>query len=221
MLLSEIGPEAIRVWLPTSTSTVLGRSSPAEAEVDIDRILESGTSLGRRVSGGQTIVTGPGCLMYAIVIGYQQHPDLRMLDHAHRYVMTRMQKAIASLGIAVTIEGVSDLTFEGKKFSGNSMRCIKDRFLYHGTMICDEFDLSLVTKFLKRPVREPDYRAGRSHEDFLTRLPVSCESLKQAIIKQWSVTTTLPADQLESLVADAERLAAAKYDDEAWIYKVR
>ncbi len=220
MLLSDINSDAIRTWLPSSTFTVLGRSSPAAAEVHIDRIRESGSWLGRRVSGGQTIVTGPGCLMYAVVLSYRDHPDLRMLDHAHQYVMTRIQQAIAGLGISVQIEGVSDLTFNGRKFSGNSMRCIKDRFLYHGTLICEDFDLSQVTNFLKRPVREPDYRAGRSHEDFLTRLPVGRETLKQAIIDAWNPHGLLPPVQRESLVKEAQALATTKYEDSVWTLKV-
>lgn len=212
--------EAIRIWLPKSTFAVLGRSSPAAAETRIDQIAELDSWLGRRVSGGQTVVTGPGCLMYAIVLSYQKFPELRMLDHAHEYVMVRMQKAIRSLGIEVAIEGVSDLTFQGRKFSGNSMRCVKDCFLYHGTMICRDFDLSVIPKLLNRPVREPDYRAGRTHEDFLTRLPVDCGSLKQAIIRQWQAAELLPADQLALLVKNAQKLAVNKYATEAWTHKV-
>jgi len=220
MLSAEFGSGALRIWEPDEVFVVLGRSSPAAAEVNFDACRKENVWVGRRVSGGQTIVTGPGCLMYAVVIDYESHPELRMLDQAHAYIMTRMKEAIAALNIPLQIEGVSDLTFSGKKFSGNSMRCVKDRFLYHGTMICQEFDLSSVSKFLKRPIREPDYRDGRSHDDFLTRLPIACESLKQAIVDHWGAKKSMASDEVDSLVRAAERLAADKYATDQWTLKV-
>jgi len=220
MLLTDLQSGAVRTWVPQQPFVVLGRSSPADAEVDFDACRRENIWVGRRVSGGQTIVTGQGCLMYAVMLRYEDHPDLRMLDHAHQFVMSRMQLAVASLGVSTTISGVSDLTLGGKKVSGNSMRCLKDRFLYHGTMICEGFDLSIIPRSLKQPIREPDYRAGRSHEDFLTRLPVDCLSLEQAIHNQWGANEALPTVEHDSLMRDAERLAVEKYATEKWTLKV-
>lgn len=220
MLLTDFESAAVRIWQPRKPFVVLGRSSPADSEVDFDACQRDDIWVGRRVSGGQTVVTGTGCLMYAIVLSYQAYPELRLLDHAHQFVMTRMQKVSASLGISTNVSGVSDLTLAGKKVSGNSMRCLKDRFLYHGTMICQNFDLAMVSKYLNRPVREPDYRAGRSHEDFLTRLPVDCETLKQAMIEQWDAKESLAPDQVEVLLQNARRLAAEKYSTDQWTRKV-
>ena len=53
----------------------------------------------RRCSGGQTIVTGPGCLMYAVLLDYRRRPELRMLDRAHEFVIGKMKTAIQTLGI--------------------------------------------------------------------------------------------------------------------------
>lgn len=220
MLLTGFQFGALRIWQPEQPFVVLGRSSPADSEVNFDACQRDNIWIGRRVSGGQTVVTGSGCLMYAIVLSYQTHPELRMLDHAHQFVMTRMQKVTTSLGIPTSISGVSDLTLAGKKVSGNSMRCVKDCFLYHGTMICQDFDLSIVPKVLKRPVREPDYRSGRSHEEFLTKLPVDTETLKQAIMEQWDAKESLPPDQVDVLMREAEILAIEKYSTDRWTRKV-
>ena len=105
MLLAESASQVLRIWEPKQSLVVLGRSSPAEAEVNLDACQHDDVWVGRRVSGGQTIVSGPGCLMYAVVLDYQTHPELRMLDHAHKYVMTRMKQTIASLGVSVEING--------------------------------------------------------------------------------------------------------------------
>ena len=210
----------VRFWTIDQPAVVLGRSSPVSTEVELDFCRMNGIELRRRCSGGQTVVTGPGCLMYAVVLSYQRSPELRMLDQAHKYVMTRMKQAILSIGIEVKLQGTSDLTLNGRKFSGNSLRCKKDAFVYHGTMICEDFDLSLVSKYLNRPIREPEYRAGRSHDDFLTQLPVDCATLKQAIVQQWNASEPLPTDAVEPIIEEARQLASDKYDSDAWTFKV-
>ncbi len=217
---SQIHSRVIRFWSPSSPAVILGRSSPASSEANLDHHRTGSFVLRRRCSGGQSIVAGPGCLMYAVLIDYLAYPQLRMIDQAHRFVMDRMHGAIKSLGIRVDHQGTSDLTLNGRKFSGNSLRCKKDAFVYHGTMICEDFDLSLVSKYLNRPIREPEYRAGRSHDDFLTQLPVDCETLKQAIVQQWNALEPLPTDAVEPIIEEARQLASDKYDSDAWTFKV-
>jgi lipoate-protein ligase A len=44
--------------------------------------------------------------------------------------------------------------------------------LHHGTLL-HAFDASLVGKYLLEPCRQPGYRSGRQHADFLGNLPLS------------------------------------------------
>jgi lipoate-protein ligase A len=165
----------------------------------------------RRVSGGATIVTGPGCLMYAAVLSYQREPELRLLDRAHRYVMERQQRAMARLGLECRIEGTSDLTWRGKKFSGNSLRCRRYGLLYHGTLLYD-FPIALLERCLGVPARQPAYRAERSHGDFVTNLPVHREPLIAALRSAWGAEEVMPGWPAE-LTA---RLAQEKYQRLEW-----
>lgn len=214
-------PEVLRLWEPTKPFVVLGRSSPIETEVNLEFCRARNIDVLRRCSGGATIVTGPGCLMYAVLLDYrkrldnQQREYLRMLEQAHRFVMEQTRSAIVKLEIETQLQGTSDLTYGDQKFSGNSMRSKKNWMLYHGTIICD-FDLALVSDCLGSPQRQPEYRRGRSHADFLTRLPTDASSLRQALAEQWSVTEALarwPRDKTDQLLD--------KYRSEDWTYKVR
>lgn len=153
--------------------------------------------------------------MYAVVLDYRLRPELRMLEQAHQFVMSRIQQAIANIGFAVEMQGTCDLTINGRKFSGNALRCKRNWMLYHGTLLCD-FDLELIQACLGSPVRQPDYRAGRSHRDFLTHLPVEVHALRQSLIGVW---------QADSLRASWPReltfeLTSQKYSTEAWTYKI-
>lgn len=204
--------ECLRIWEPSTPFVVLGRSSPIGVEVNLNYCQEHNLPVLRRCSGGATIVTGPGCLMYAVVLRYSDKPQLRMLDRAHQFVMHQMQRAITRLGISVQINGISDLAIASQKVSGNSLRCRRNGFLYHGTLICD-FDLNLVSNCLGSPIRQPEYRAGRSHDQFLTRLPCKTSELSAALIEQWSAQDfghVWPAEM-------TERLMKEKYLNRQWI----
>ena len=220
MVESDLSDVALRFWMPSEPVVVLGRSSPASTEANLDACHRQGIQVLRRVSGGQAVVAGPGCLMYAVLIPYQRYPELRMLDRAHHFVMSQMQRAIGNLGVDVQLDGTSDLTLGGQKFSGNSLRCKKDAFVYHGTMICRDFDLPLVSQCLNRPIREPEYRQGRSHDQFLTRLPTDCQTLRAAITERWAADRPLPVARHKQLVSVATKLAAIKYATEKWTFKV-
>lgn len=209
-------PEILRIWEPRSPVVVLGRSSPIETEANLKYCQDQEIEVLRRCSGGQSIVTGPGCLMYAVLLDYRKRPELRMLEQAHQFVMRQMQTAIGKLNIDVQLQGTSDLTFQGRKFSGNALRCKRSWLIYHGTMICD-FDIDLITNCLGKPIRQPDYRESRSHAEFLTQLPTTTGELSKAIVKQWNAIDT-KNDWPQELTS---RLVSEKYSCDQWTQKVR
>ena len=120
--LNDGSAEVLRLWEPRVPAVVVGRSSPVEKEVNLEFCRAHGVEVFRRCSGGQTIVTGPGCLMYALVLDYRKRPQLRMLDRAHQFVMGQMAAALNSISIEAKIQGTSDLTLDGREFSGNALR---------------------------------------------------------------------------------------------------
>jgi len=96
--------ELLRLWEPRETFVVIGRSSPLEKEVNVQWCQQQKIKMFRRSSGGASIVTGPGCLMYAVLLDLKKRPHLRMLDQAHRKVMETMSSALSSIGVETQIE---------------------------------------------------------------------------------------------------------------------
>ena len=203
--------EVLRLWEPSEHFVVVGRSSVIDREVDRAACRLRGVPILRRASGGAAIVAGPGCLMYGVVLSYERRPELRMLDQAHTFVLSRVTSALQSLGQAATHCGTSDVTIDNRKISGNSLRCKRDYFLYHGTLLYD-FDLPLIDELLRRPPRQPEYRAARSHGEFVTNLRVDRSALRQALIDAWQAHEPL-LDWPRDLTA---RLVAERYGAAAW-----
>ena len=213
--------EVLRLWQPESPLVVIGRSSPWQTEVNHAYCSEHQIPVVRRCSGGQSIVTGPGCLMYAVLLDYRLRPELRMLDRAHQYVMSKMQAAVKTLGIDADISGTSDLTVSGQKVSGNALRCKRNWMVYHGTMICD-LDIDLIANCLGDPIRQPEYRQQRDHRSFLVQLDTSVSELMEAIGTTWAAKFEAHPNvtALTSLKKKCEELTETKYATEQWNQKV-
>ena len=205
--------ETLRIWEPREPLVVVGRSSQVDVEVRLQRCRKLGIPVFRRTSGGAAIVTGPGCLMYAVVLSFELQPMLRAIDHAHQFVLGKVVSALKPLVPGVRCRGTSDLAVGDRKFSGNSIRVKRNHLLYHGTLLYD-FDLPLVDKCLAMPPREPDYRQGRPHESFVTNLPLSSSAIRRALVAAWKATEPFdnwPREQTAQLVV--ERYARSEWNE--------
>ncbi|HWB08524.1 MAG TPA: lipoate--protein ligase family protein [Pirellulales bacterium] len=206
--------ESLRLWEPSSPMIVVGRSSRVETEVRESECRIRDIPILRRSSGGATIVTGPGCLMYAVVLSLEIRPALRAIDLAHRFVLETIVSALAGAGLSVAHRGTSDLTLGDRKFSGNSLRIRREHLLYHGTFLYD-FPLELISMCLERPPREPGYRSGRAHEAFVTNLPLPGSELRRRLTEAWQVED-ISDDLPEKRVVE---LVATKYSRREWNYR--
>lgn len=208
-------PEVLRVWEHLKPMVVLGRSSRHAQEVKRDACREASIPVLRRLSGGATILTGAGCLMYAVVLDLDARPELRAIDQAHAFVLNRLASALAAEVATVRREGTSDLALErdGRvlKFSGNSLRVGRRRLLYHGTLMYG-FDLTLVPRLLLEPPRQPEYRERRTHDRFIANLPVDRAALLAALRSAFDANLTLDSysDQL------VQTLASEQYNQDSW-----
>lgn len=179
----------LRLWESPEYCVVLGRSSKPQVEVNVAACRAAGVPILRRPSGGGTVLAGPGCLMYALVLDYQSLPHLRAIDAAHRYVLRLIAAALAQQFPGVAHAGISDLVIAhpnapALKISGNALRAKKNYFLYHGTLLYD-FALERIGQLLATPTRTPAYRQDRPHNQFVANLPLSQHQVERAFIEAW------------------------------------
>ncbi|MBN2581269.1 MAG: lipoate--protein ligase family protein [Pirellulales bacterium] len=207
--------EILRLWESPVPLVVVGRSSRVDDEVHVETCRAHGVPILRRPSGGAAIVAGPGCLMYALVLSYQQRPELRPVAHCHSFVLNVIAAALHCFCPEVRCAGTSDLVFGDRKFSGNSMRARRRNFLYHGTLLY-QFPSEQIGHYLKTPPRTPAYRAGRDHAAFVTNLPLSREVLGNALIQAWAATDP----RSDWPPASVTRLVAERYSQPEWNWKM-
>lgn len=206
--------ELLRVWEAPSYGVVLGRSSSADVEVDREACRRLGIPIMRRCSGGATVVVGPGCLMYGVLLSIKQRPECQSIDAAHQLVMTHLMRAIGPHVENIHLSGICDLTMDGRKFSGNSLRCKRHHVLYHGTLLYG-FDLAMLAGLLKHPAREPEYRHRRSHLEFVTNIEISPSDLRQGLQSVWSAQEAVSTWPIEKTL----ELVEARYSKDEWNFR--
>jgi len=205
----EGGGEVLRFWEPEEYFVVLGYSNAAAREVNVAACRQAGVGIFRRCSGGGTVLQGPGCLNYSLILK-TNGPSVETITGANRHIMARHRDALAAaLGRPVAVQGFTDLTVGGLKFSGNAQRRKRRALIFHGTFLL-RFDLGLMEKLLPQPSRQPDYRKGRPHDLFLTNLGLPASAIKAALRDAWAAHWPLAA------APDCRRLIAEKYSQDAW-----
>lgn len=204
------GGETLRFWESPVEFVVLGYANQAAAEANLDACRAAGVPVLRRCSGGGTVLQGSGCLNYNLVLRIDEAGPTRSIHTTNGFIMERHRAAIEKLiGLPVTIQGHTDLTVGGLKFSGNAQRRRRNFLVFHGTFLL-RFDLGRIPQLLRMPSKQPDYRAERGHEKFLTNLNVPADHIKSALRKTWN------ADSLLEQVPDSSALVAEKYSRADW-----
>lgn len=208
--------ETLRFWETSQRFVVLGYSDKAGLSAKLEACREHSIGLWRRPTGGGAVLQGPGCLNYALILRIDG-PDLDTIAATNRFIMRRHRAALAALApdpAAVTVEGVSDLALDGRKFSGNAQRRKRRALLFHGTFLL-EFDIAAAEQFLTLPPRQPAYRRERAHREFLTNFPATSNQVKTALKHAWDATVPAHGSSSPRL----QELARRKYPDPAWTFR--
>jgi lipoate-protein ligase A len=207
------GGEVLRFWESPEYFVVVGYANKVDVEVDRAACESKGIPILRRCSGGGTVLQGPGCLNYALILKIEDSPTLQTIPETNCFVMTRQKAALQTLlNDKVEIQGHTDLVVGDLKVSGNAQRRKREFLIFHGTFLL-KFDLALMEKVLRKPSKEPAYRNNRSHGAFLANLLLSASQVKAAIQKTWGATKPLgKLPRIEEL--------ALKYASRNWNFKL-
>ena len=186
--LLEDGRAVFRVWESSRECVVIGHAGQPDRDVDLDACGRDGVPVLRRCSGGGAVVLGPGCLNYSVVLPLPREPRWHDVRYSWKWSMDRMRQTLALPELQCA--GDSDLVIEQRKVSGNAQRRTRNAILQHGTLLY-AFDSARAERLLKPPHRQPSYRAGRSHRDFLGNLPLSAGEIRARLAAGWCLNFPL------------------------------
>ncbi|MDR3077237.1 MAG: lipoate--protein ligase family protein, partial [Planctomycetota bacterium] len=167
------------LWSPSGLAAALGLAQDPENELDLPAMRRDGVELIRRSSGGGAVLLAPGVLCWEAVapLVWLAAEGRAGIRDAYAALNEPVVKAIGRLGAEVFPAGVSDLAAADPRPAGWPLRKVagaaqlrrKSRVLVHGSLLVD-LDPALISRYLRPPSSEPEYRAGRNHVDFCLNL---------------------------------------------------
>jgi lipoate-protein ligase A len=176
------------VWKPGFTCIVLGFSSDVEKSVYIENVRNDNIPVFKRPSGGEAVLLSPRTLVVSAVKFREklQHVKTYFKDYNGRII-----RALESMGVKyLSQKGISDISIGEQKIVGSAIYQDKEKVFYHAVLNVGEPG-SVIEKYLKHPLKEPGYRQGRRHMDFVTSLAAEgfdfeVKEIKKEIEKQFS-----------------------------------
>jgi lipoate-protein ligase A len=181
-----------RVWIPSSPLLVLGYSQSPEVELHADAITSDKIDVYKRRGGGGAVYLDAGCVCVAWRLPKRNDWGI------HDYFGAGNSAVARALGIAFGLEasprGISDLAVQTpggpRKILGSSLHLPREHALYLASILVDT-PLAKLDRYLRHPSREPDYREGRQHGDFVVNLSqlnaaITPETMRQAVERELS-----------------------------------
>jgi lipoate-protein ligase A len=188
------GRRVLRMWWGSNPTAVLGCGDKPEVVLNIDGCEQLGIGWVRRISGGGTVLQTPGVFNYSYTAPDHGRMDVRRTFERGAELIVG---ALAQFGVCAQQRGISDVAVGDLKLSGSAQARKWHSVLLHGTVLVD-IDYDVFEAVLRHPPREPCYRRGRLHRDFLT-------SLRDQGVRASFV-------DLEQAVADAAKRLALEVD---------
>jgi lipoate-protein ligase A len=159
--------DGMLVWQPDKTVIVLGQSNTSERSLVIENVEADNITVTKRPTGGEAVVLTPG--MAAITVA-REFREMTASKDFFRVINGMILDMLADLGVKnYGTQGISDITLGSRKILGSSMHRRERRLVYHAVLNIGE-DPEVFERYLKHPVREPDYRQKRKHSEFVTSL---------------------------------------------------
>ena len=210
------GRALLRLWETPGHVVVLGYSNKIRSEVDLEACASRGVPVIRRFTGGGTVLQGPGCLNYSLILPIRADGPLSSITGTSSFVLQRHSAALQGmLQEPVEHQGQSDLAIGGRKCSGNAQRRLQRYLLFHGTILLD-LDLSMVEQCLPMPSSQPEYRRCRSHATFMRNLHLRPADVGQALRDVWDAHRS--ADRIPHETIEA--FARERYSVPEWTFRL-
>jgi lipoate-protein ligase A len=186
------------IFIPEETMVVLGSGNDPQTEVNLEACSLRNIQVLRRYGGGGTVVLYPGCVVVSagcwVKDPFKNNFYFKLLNDAVKDALAAKWTSMSGLSQA----GISDIVMGEKKVAGTSMFRSRNYLLYQASILVG-LDRTLVNSVLRHPTKEPDYRKGRSHADFLTSLMEIEQTIKSAALVKDALENHLEENLLKHL----------------------
>ncbi|HNU35654.1 MAG TPA: biotin/lipoate A/B protein ligase family protein, partial [Methanomassiliicoccales archaeon] len=138
-------PPTLHLYVRDRPTVSLGYFEKVETAIDPQVVLDEQVFLVRRISGGSTIYTDEGQLIFSLTVDQRAIPRP---EDAYALTCGVIVKALRSLGVDAEHKLPNDIVVKGRKISGSAQTRKKGMLMVHGTLLVDT-DLDRMMRVLR------------------------------------------------------------------------
>jgi len=128
-------PNTLHFYTRSLPAISVGYFQKMAESVDLAECERRGVAIVRRRSGGSSIYTDNGQLIYGLVLHEPDLPQIRA--DSFRLICEAISSALRSFGVDAVYRPMNDVEVDGRKISGNAQLRRKGSVLQHGTVVVD------------------------------------------------------------------------------------
>ncbi|MHC1719666.1 MAG: lipoate--protein ligase [Clostridiaceae bacterium] len=133
--------KTMMIW-QADNCVMIGRYQTAQTEINSAAVKKIGADVIRRATGGGTIYTDMGTLLYSFIMPAGATESMEF-SSVCRPIVSSLNK----MGINAELKGRNDILIDGKKISGNAQAIAGNMLCSHGSLLYDA-NLDLLNELL-------------------------------------------------------------------------
>lgn len=170
---ADAGP-VISFWTAAAPVVAIGLSQDPFREADVEAMRRDGVALVRRQSGGGAVLLYPGVLCWEAWAGEEAIREAGEtgagIRRCYEALSRPVRAGLEKMGVKSVLAGICDVSVPApdgslRKVAGMAQLRRRNRVLVHGAILADA-DIGVLSKYLRLPGAEPEYRKGRGHREF-------------------------------------------------------
>ncbi|KPL01266.1 MAG: hypothetical protein AMJ91_00460 [candidate division Zixibacteria bacterium SM23_73_3] len=173
----------LRFWRVNGASVVVGYGNECAKTVDIVACKNSRVRIIRRFSGGGSVFLSEKCLNYTIIIPQTLSNGLRHISPSFQAINGMVVDTLKEFQLPAKVEEDTDVAVNSRKIAGSSQSRRWGVLCHQGTILI-ESETENIEKLIKNPTKQPKYRNGRTHKDFLTSLKQEREEIDDKLFER-------------------------------------
>ncbi len=207
-------PNTLHFYTRSQPTVSLGRFQMVTEAVDVEECSRRGVALVRRCSGGRSIFTDPGQLIYATVLTVSEIGGDAKASFAP--ICSAVARAVSSFGLDARHSPINDVEVAGRKISGSAQLRRRGSVLQHGTVLIDA-DIDAMEAVLKQSSPRPTERVTTLSR--LMPVPPGMAEVRAAIVEEMGQSFGVGFEK--GSLTDTERarvseLVRTRYGREEW-----
>lgn len=207
-------PDTLHFYTRSQPTVSLGRFQTAAEAVDLQECERRGVAIVRRRSGGGSIYTDSGQLIFALIASQKTLGEAP--PSSFKTVCTAVADSLRRMGVGADYHPMNDVEVNGRKVSGSAQLRRRGSVLHHGTVLVDT-DLVTMDAVLKSPSIVPSERVTTLWH-LMAKAP-NVDSIKQSLAMRFQEAFGIRFEQgrlTEDELGLIENYVASCYGRDDW-----